>query len=39
MEFEEVENLFENDKDFMEGINQGNSNLNNDDLNEITPTI
>jgi hypothetical protein len=35
MEFEEVENLFENDKDFKEGIDQGNNNLNNDDINEI----
>ena len=35
MESEEVENLIENDKDFKEGIDQGNINLNNDDINEI----
>ena len=39
MEIEEVENLIENDKDFKEGIDQGNINLNNDDINEIPPTI
>ena len=35
MEIEEVENLIENDKDFKEGIDQVNINLNNDDINEI----
>ena len=39
MEIEEVENLIENDKDFKEGIDQVNINLNNDDINEIPPTI
>ena len=33
MEIEEEENLFENDKNFIEGINQGNININNDELN------
>ena len=39
MEIEEEENLFENDKNFKEGINQGNININNDELNEIPSNI